>query len=195
MKDQTFWKNCKLGKSRNFQLKWSAEIGMEVKCSFKHFRTFSFVIINVVPIIFLLFWHCINMNHDEIKKIHNNCRRKNTEVLITLLASLYWEKSLVVEFLILNFNVGVKSYLLSTFIWICLILSTSVTKSLYHLRSNHLLTSFPLILSLHHPLSKSNHSDLLKMCFGAYAISKHPIHNPPSPPFPFGNHKFVHYCI
>lgn len=69
-----FQKTYELGKSKIFQLKLSAEIGIEVKCSFKHFRTFSFVIINVVPITLLLFWDCITMTHEEVKKIHNNCR-------------------------------------------------------------------------------------------------------------------------
>ena len=64
-----FPKTHRLGKSKLFQLKLSAEIGIDVKCSFKHFGTFSFVIINVVPITLLLFWDCITMTHDEVKKL------------------------------------------------------------------------------------------------------------------------------
>ena len=86
-----FPKMHRLGKSKLFQLKLSAEIGIDVKCFSKHFGTFSLVIINVVPITLLLFWDCITMTHDDVKKIHNNYRWKNTEALIILLASLYRE--------------------------------------------------------------------------------------------------------
>lgn len=77
-----------LSKNKKIQLKLSAEIGIEVQCSLKHFRTSSFVIINVVPITFLLCWHRLNMNHDKVKKIQRNCRRENTEALTTLSKSI-----------------------------------------------------------------------------------------------------------
>lgn len=83
-----FQKTYKLSKNTNCQLTLSAEIGIEVKCSFKHFRTFSFVVINMIPVSLFLFWYCINMNY-EVKKMLNNCRQENMKELTTLLANLY----------------------------------------------------------------------------------------------------------